>query len=335
MIPHNRPSLGDEEKLGAARVLDSGWLAQGTEVEAFENELCGFMGLPAGHAVALSSGTAALFMSLWVLGAQGRAVAFPVYACSALRNAVIMAGGQEILLDVASDSPNLVSADLTKCDAEIAIVPHMFGLPVDLSGLANVEVIEDCAQAIGAKVNGMLAGLQGKVGIFSFYATKLMTSGGQGGMLVSRDKALVDSVRDYRDFDCRRDRKPRFNFQMTDLQAAVGRAQLRKLPSFLARREELFGRYQQAGLPLLDAHGKAVPIRYRAVLKTDRPRQVIDALAEKGIKSIVPVEDWELLGEGEVFPNALKLSRQSVSLPLYPTLPDEAVEAIIDGVQAA
>lgn len=316
-------------------MLDSGWLAQGAEVEAFEREFCEFMGLPAGHAVALASGTAGLFMSLWVLGARGRSVAFPVYACSALRNAVVMAGGREILLDVAQGSPNLAPDAVTASGAGIAIVPHMFGLPVDLSGTGKADVVEDCAQAIGASVDGLPVGLQGKLGIYSFYATKLMTSGGQGGMLVSRDKALVDSVRDYRDFDCRRDRMPRFNFQMTDLQAAVGRAQLHKLPSFLARRAELFERYRQAGLPLLDVHGRAVPIRYRAVLKTDRPRQVIDALAARGVKAIVPVEDWELLREGEAFPHALKLSRRSVSLPLYPTLPDAAVKAIIDGVRAA
>lgn len=335
MIPHNRPSLGDEEKSGAARVLDSGWLAQGVEVEAFEREFCDFMGLPAGHAVALASGTAGLFMSLWVLGSHGRSVAFPVYACSALRNAVVMAGGREILLDVVPDSPLLAPAAIASSGAEIAIVPHMFGLPVDLSGLGGVDVVEDCAQAMGASVNGIPVGLQGKVGVYSFYATKLMTSGGQGGMLVSHDKALVDSVRDYRDFDCRRDRMPRFNFQMTDLQAAVGRAQLRKLPSFLVQRAELFERYRQAGLSVLDVHGNVLPIRYRAVLKTDRPRQVIETLATRGVKAIVPVEDWELLGGGDSFPHALELSRQSVSLPLYPTLPDEAVEAIIAGVQAA
>lgn len=335
MIPHNRPSLDHEEQSGAARVLDSGWLAQGVEVEAFEREFCDFMGLPAGHAVALASGTAGLFMSLWALGSHGKSVAFPVYACSALRNAAFMAGSREILLDVAPGSPNLAPAAVASSGAEIAIVPHMFGLPVDLSSLGGVDVVEDCAQAIGASVNGIPVGLQGKVGIYSFYATKLMTSGGQGGMLVSRDKTLVDSVRDYRDFDCRHDRMPRFNFQMTDLQAAVGRAQLGKLPSFLARRNELFERYRQAGLLLLDGHGNAVPTRYRAVLKTDIPRRVIETLAARGVKAIVPVEDWELLGEGKSFPHALELSRQSVSLPLYPTLPDEAVEAIIDGVQAA
>jgi perosamine synthetase len=334
-VQHNKPTLGSEEKEAAARVFNSGWLAQGGEVAAFEDEICCFLGLPVGHAVALSSGTAALFMALWALGAQGKAVAFPVYACSALRNAVVMVGGSEIMLDTAPGSPNLAPEDIVGSQAEIAIVPHMFGFPVDLSHIGGVNIVEDCAQAIGASVSGVPAGLQGKVGIYSFYATKLLTSGGQGGMLVSRDKALVDDVRDYRDFDFRHDRKPRFNFQMTDLQAAVGRVQLHKLPYFLVRRSELFERYRQAGIALLDNYGTAVPVRYRAIMKTDRPRQIINVLGSRGIKSIVPVEDWELLGNGDDFPNSLRLSRGTLSLPLYPSLMDRDVEMIIDGVVAA
>src|SRR5688500_9283517 len=107
MIPHNKPTLDDTEIQAASRVLGSGWLAQGAEVEAFENALCDFLQLPPGHAVALSSGTAALFMGLWVLDARRKSVALPVYACSALRNAVAMAGAMEVLLDVGDDGPNL------------------------------------------------------------------------------------------------------------------------------------------------------------------------------------------------------------------------------------
>lgn len=332
MIPHNSPTLDAEEKHAAAVVLDSGWLAPGSHVESFENELCEFLELPQGHAVALSSGTAALFMALWALGARDKNVAFPVYACSALRNAVAMSGGREMLLDVRSGTPNLDPGDAARMAPDILIAPHMFGLPIDLSAMCGIPVIEDCAQAIGARMKDVPVGLMGEVGVFSFYATKLMTSGGEGGMLVSRDKAIVDGVRDYRDFDCRRDRKPRFNFQMSDLQAAIGRVQLRKLPAFLERREALFNRYMQAGLSLLDAEGHAKPVRYRAVLRTQRPLEVIQALAEREIRAIVPVEDWELLGDGNAFPNALGMSHETVSLPLYPALSDESVDEIIGAI---
>jgi perosamine synthetase len=321
--------LGKEEKQAAARVIDSGWLAQHSEVDAFEDEFCEFLGLPPGHAVALSSGTAALFLALWVLQARNKRVSLPVYSCSALRNAVGMAGGIEVLLDVVPNSPNINPVELGTNKSQIALVPHMYGLPVNITEYGNsVEIIEDCAQSLGAKVAGAYTGLLGKVGIYSFYATKLMTSGGQGGMLVSKDKALVEGVRDYRNFDGRCDCKHRFNFQMTDLQAAVGRVQLRKLPFFLSRRSEIFDFYKEAGLPLLDIEENHIPVRYRAVLKTSEPRRVIRDLSEKGIKSIIPIEDWELLGKGNLFPNAYKLSQETISLPLYPSLSTDEINTI-------
>ena len=336
MIPHNRPTLGAGESRAADRVLRSGWVAQGREVESFENELCSFLRLPAGHAVAVSSGTAALFLALRALGARGKRVALPVYACSALRHATALAGAKELVLDIAPVGPNLDPRTLTRRGAGIAIVPHMFGIPVDLAGVKGVEIIEDCAQALGAKIFGRPTGLQGRLGVFSFYATKLITSGGQGGMLVSKDKALADAVRDFREFDCRKDRKLRFNFQMTDLQAAIGRAQLRRLPEFLKRRAVIFARYRAAGIELLDsAAAGAEPVRYRAVFKTKSPAKVVAALEKAKVKAIVPIQDWELLGRPGKFPRALALSGSTVSLPCYPTLDDGSVDTVIAAVRSA
>lgn len=331
MIPHNKPTCSVEEAQAAAAVVQSGWLAQGREVEAFENELCEFLGLPAGHAVALSSGTAALYMALWVLGAKERKVAFPVYACSALRNAVAMAGAREVLLDVSNGSPNVDLTEASCCGADILIAPHMYGIPINFSVRQSITVIEDCAQALGAGVGGIKTGLLGDAGIFSFYATKMMTSGGQGGMFVSKHKELVDAVRDYRQFDCRHDHKPRFNLQMTDLQATVGRVQLKKMPEFIQRRQRLFNIYRAAGLDLLDVSegcGHLQPVRYRAVLRTDQPAAVIRVLAENDIKAIVPIEEYELLGDPARFRHAWTLTQHTVSLPIFPSLTDEQAHTI-------
>jgi perosamine synthetase len=338
MIPHNRPTLGAEELQAAQRVIASGWVAQGAEVEAFENEVCNFLGLEPGHAIALSSGTAALFLALRVLGAQGREVAFPVYACAALRNAVSMAQGREVLLDVAQGTPNLDLPAARKAVPDLLIAPHMFGLPMDLSSTAGLKVIEDCAQSLGARVNGVATGLRGQAGVLSFYATKLITTGGQGGMLVSRDGDLVAEARDYREFDYRRDQRERFNFQMTDLQAAIGRAQLAQLPEWLARRSRLFEIYRRAGLELMDVAPDArgcEPVRYRAVVRTQNAAAVIKVLDDNGIKSIVPIEDWELLGEERLFPNALELARTTVSLPVHPGLTEREAETIASHVRGA
>lgn len=329
MIAHNKPNLGEEEQQAVFKVLESGYIAQGLEVEEFENEFCDFLGLTRRHAVALSSGTSALFMALWSLDGKNKSVAMPAYACSALRNAVAMAQAKEVLIDNAKDSPNICLDEMQKAKVDIAIVPHMFGLPNDIQNIENIDIIEDCAQSLGASIGNKKTGLIGKVGIFSFYATKLMTSGGQGGMFVSEDKELVDRVRDYRDFDFRRDKKHRFNFQMTDIQASIGRVQLKKLPDFIARRQKIFSMYKEAGFDLIEGKNNT-PVYYRAIIRVDNPVEIKEKLLEQGVKVIIPIEDWELLGDGLEYKNAYSLTQTTLSLPIYPSLTNHEVRNIIN-----
>lgn len=321
--------------MAALRVLDSRWLAQGAETEGFENEFCDYLGLPEGHAVAVSSGSAALYLALWALQAKGKRVYYPGYACAALRNAVALAGANGVIGDVVAGTPNIdLQAILPTTD--IVIVPHMFGIPSRIGAVPkDIPVIEDCAQALGARIDGRPVGVQGKIGIFSFYATKMITTGGQGGMVVSKDRDMIAMIRDYRRFDCRHDRCTRFNFQMTDLQAAVGRVQLFRLNDFVNKREEIFSRYVQLGLELLDSTDeRLVPVRYRAVWKCEQPERAIGALREAGIGSIVPIEDWELLDSMEKLPNAYRMTRQTVSLPVFPSLKNKELNAIIGSLKA-
>jgi perosamine synthetase len=328
VIEHNKPTLGKQEQQAVSKVLESGYVAQGLEVKKFEDEFCDFLGLPEQHAVALSSGTSALFVALWSLNAKNKSIAMPVYVCSALRNAVAMAQAKEVLLDNAVDSPNICLNQLQKSNADIAIVPHMFGLPNEIQNIKDIDIIEDCAQSLGASISNKKTGSIGKVGIFSFYATKLMTSGGQGGMFVSKDKNLVDKVRDYRDFDCRKDKKHRFNFQMTDVQASIGRVQLKQLPSFLERRQEIFTMYRESGLDLLESKNNT-PVYYRAVIKVNNPVEIKDKLLKQGIKTIIPIEDWELLDNSSEYKNAYNLTQTTLSLPIYPSLTSKEVNIII------
>ena len=329
MIEHNKPTLGKQEQRAVSKVLESGYIAQGLEVERFENEFCDFLDLPERHAVALSSGTSALFMALWSLNAKNKSIAMPVYACSALRNAVAMAQAKEVLTDNAMNSPNICLNQLQKSNADIAIVPHMFGLPNKIQNIKDIDVIEDCAQSLGASIDNKKTGLIGEVGIFSFYATKLMTSGGQGGMFVSKDKNLVDKVRDYREFDCRRDNKHRFNFQMTDVQASIGRVQLKRLPIFLERRQEIFAMYKEVGLDLIESENNA-SVYYRAVIRVNNPVKIKGKLLRLGIKTIIPIEDWELLDNGSEYKNAYHLTQTTLSLPIYPSLTNKDVLNIVN-----
>ena len=332
MIPHNKPTIGRAEQEAATRVLASGWLAQGAEVEAFEREICAYLGLREGCAVALSSGTAALFAALLALQARGKRVAIPAYSCAALRNAVIMAGGEPAAIDIAHQSPNVDLELAVKCNAEIIIVAHMFGIPLRWHrGAISVPVIEDCAQAFGARIDGRAVGLSGTVGVFSFYATKMLTSGGQGGMVVSSDRSLADAVRDYRQFDCRHDRAPRFNLQMTDLQAAVGRAQLSQIDEFLRKRKETYARYAAEGIHLwpLPSDTGLEPCYYRAVIRAPDPAKAIARFEENAIGAIVPIADWELLEDPERVPRAAALARSTLSIPIHPSLTERQTVTII------
>ncbi|MFB5630897.1 MAG: DegT/DnrJ/EryC1/StrS family aminotransferase [Nitrosopumilaceae archaeon] len=334
MIAHNRPTLGSEEEAAALRVIRSGYLAQGKEVKSFENEFCRFIGLPESHAVALSSGSAALYLSMWVLGAQEKKVSFPAYVCSALEHAVRLVGGREDLIDVSNNSPNIDLLQLEKNKPDISIIPHMFGLPLDLTNVNVENVIEDCSQALGAKVRGKYVGLQGTLGIFSFYATKLITTGGQGGIIISKTKDLLEPIRKILDYDTKKDNFPKFNFQMTDLQAAIGREQLKKIQSFISKREEIFNRYKEAGIELLDLpisdKQNLKAVRYRALMKSHKPLKLIQDLSLKGIKAVVPMEGWF---DKEKFPNSFKLTTRYVSLPIYPSLLDEDVNLIISAIK--
>ena len=329
MIPHNLPTFGVEEQAAAIRVLESGWVAQGPEVESLENELCQFMNLPQGHAVMVSSGSAALYLALWVLNGKKKKVGLPVYACTALRNAVDLIGGKNVYFDCEDEGPNIDMLAAVQSDIDILIAPSMFGIPVDLPKIYNFKIIEDIAQSLGAIVSGERIGMRGDIGICSFYATKLMTTGGQGGALISRDKALIDQVRDYREFDCRYDTKTRFNFQMTDIQAAVGRVQLSKLDCFIDIRSRLFNIYKNHGLTLLEPRFPlSQSVHYRAVINTDKPLEIIKLLYSKNIKSIIPIKKDELLANSKKYKNANKLSQSTVSLPIYPTLSEKDINRI-------
>ena len=333
MIPHNKPTIGIEEEKALERVLNSGFLSQDKEVEKFEDEFCKYLGLSKQHAIAVSSGTAALFLGLWALNSNKKKVVFPSYVCSAVRNAVALSGGKESITDSGNNTPNMDLNKISKKSEKIIIAPHMYGIPQKINKMKNIKFIEDCAQSLGSKINNIFAGLQGDLGIYSFYATKMITSGGSGGMVVSKNKEMIDKIRDYREFDYRHDKKLRFNFQMTELQAAFGRAQLKKLPKFIIKREKIFRTYQKSGLDLLDVRQdeirKIKPVRYRAILKTNHQKKILSILKKAKIEARIPIENWELLGKGKNFKNAYELTKKTVSLPIYPSLTNEEVEKIL------
>ena len=330
MIPHNRPTLGHEESQAAARVIASGWVSQGEEVLSLEREFGNYIKLPAENIVAVSSGSAALYISLTIARAKNRYVSASAYSCRSIFNAIQLSGGIPNFLDI---EEVVVNASLKKSNADIYVIAHMFGLPdLNVDNKRSYFLIEDAAQALGAKIKNIQVGLFGDIGVFSLGATKIITSGGQGGIIISRNRDISDLARKMRDYDSIVDAIPRFNFQMTDIQAAIAREQLKKLPEFIFRRANIFKKYQEAGLPIIDSISQYVtPVRFRAVIFTDSAKVIScqNALLENGIRSIVPVTEDELLTTNTLVPNATDLSKKTLSIPIYPSLSDNDVNKII------
>lgn len=329
MIPHNKPTIGEEEVLAAMTVLKSRNLSQGDEVKAFEDEICDFLGYEKGHAMAVSSGSAALYMAIRGFDFYNHinSIAIPAYSCSALKNAVCLANKIPLYVDVGTNSVNIdTSASIIK-KADLIVIPHMFGIPTTIK---KENVIEDCAQAIGATIDGQKVGTQAQISIFSFYATKPITCGGEGGMVVSKERKIIDFLKDLRDFDTKNDSKIRFNFQMTEIQASVGRVQLRKLEAFIQRRRYLADRYCKSGIPLWSRSEGGID--YRGIIKSKNPQKIIKNLKENGISAIIPIEASELLCDKELVPNAYKLTQSLVSIPLYPSLSDNNQNYIIEKI---
>lgn len=340
-IPHSRPTLGDEELQGLAEVLRSGFIAQGARVAAFERKIARTLGVRGG--VATSSGTAALHLALLALHVgEGDEVLIPTYACAALLHAVRAVRAVPRLVDCDPCSFNMdPEAARRACSAraKALIVIHSFGLPAELEALQalGLPLIEDGVQALGARYRERPVGSIGEVAIFSFYATKLITTG-EGGMLLANDERVLAMARDLREYDEKADDTPRFNYKMTDLQGAMGLAQWQRLPQFLFRREAIAGRYRQRlqDLPLepplvLADRGR---IYYRYVVRGPQPAEhYLAKLHALGVQARRPVfRPLHHYLRIDGFPGAEEAWEKAVSLPLYPALSDEEVERIVAAV---
>ena len=335
MIPHSRPSLGEDDARAVARVVRGGQIAQGPEVAAFERELAAQLGVPA--AAAVSSGTIALELALRALDVgSGDDVVAPTYTCDALHHAIVRVGARPVLADVDPETQALALEDvrrrLTPRTRAIVVV-HAFGRAVDVTPFLalGIPLVEDCAQALGAVVNGRAAGAAGAAAVCSFYATKLLTTG-EGGA-VAGASAAVARVRDAREYDERADLVPRVNAKLTDMQAALGRSQLARLEAFIARRRAIAGRYRVglAGVAcVLPEDAGVAHVYHRFIVQVARPVDgVITALASRGVTARRPVFRPLHRATGAAgYPEAERLWERSLSLPCYPALADREVDAV-------
>jgi perosamine synthetase len=322
MIPHSKPTVGDEESQAMARVLASGQLAQGREVTAFEEECAAFLGRR--YAVAVNSGTAALHLALLAIGLEAEDhVAIPSYACAALTQAIAWQHAHPVLCDVDQDF-NLDPATVPS-GARAVVVPHLFGATAALPD--HPKVVEDLAQSFGGTT-----GRDSAVAITSFYATKLLTTG-EGGMLFTDDEGLAQLARDRRDYDNRDDFQVRYAYKMTEFQAAMGRVQLKRLPDFLARRREIAERYHEAfrDLPLVLPR-RTDHIYFRYVVATPERSALTQWLREHGVGAGRPVHRPAHQTLGGTCTRSEQAHQFNASIPIYPALTTIKVDNVVECV---
>jgi len=305
-------------------------------VAGLERELAQRLGVAA--AAAVSSGSAGLELALRALDVgAGHEVIIPTYACDALYHAVTRCGATPVLADADPDTLGLSADDAARrrtARTRAVIVVHPFGRAVDLADFQRlgVALVEDCAQTLGATLGGRPVGARGGLTVCSFYATKLLTTG-EGGA-VAGPAELVAHARDTRDYDQRTELTPRFNYKMTDMQAALGRSQLARLDTFIARRRALAARYR---LALVRARRCRVPadagerhVYHRFVVAVDKPLDpVLAHLERRGVAARRPVfrPIHRALGLSG-YPNAERLWAECLSLPCYPLLTDDEADTV-------
>ncbi len=348
-IPIARPMIGAEERAAVDRVLASGMIAGGPEVAAFENE---FAELVQGrHCVAVNSGTSALHMGLLAAGVgPGDEVIVPSFTFAATANSVALTGATPVFVDVEPDyfgiDPAAVEAAITP--RTVGVMPvHLYGHPAATDALGalaerhGLAVFEDAAQAHAATVHGRPVGTFGTFAAFSFYPTKNMTSG-EGGMVVTGDADLARRVRLLRNQGMERRYENEvvgFNTRMTDIHAAIGRVQLRRLAGWTEQR--------QANARFLDESlsGVVVPPvqdgcthvyhQYTVRVPGDRD-EFASRLADRGVGSGVyyPIPNHRLPSfrlELDL-PQTERAAREVLSLPVHPSLTDDDLKVIVEAV---
>ena len=339
VIPHSRPTLDESDLLSVSEVIRSGRIVQGEVVEKFEKKVAKFIGVDG--AVATNTGTSALHLSLLAIGIKkGDYVAIPSFVCTALLNAVRYVGAHPTLVDIDPETYNIDIRDLkkrVKKPTKAIILPHLFGLPADIDEIMSlgIPVIEDCAQAIGAVYKGKKAGSFGRLSCLSFYATKVLSTG-EGGMVVSDSRSLLKKIRDFRDYDNKKSYSVRYNYKMTDIQAAMGISQLKKLHSFLLRRVEIAKRYSS----VLQEFCNVPSVRYkdRKHIFFRFPIQIqgsvskaLNFFSERGVICARPVfKPIHKYLQVNGLPNTDTVWNNTISIPIYPSLTDKEICKTLD-----
>ena len=351
MIRLARPDVGAEETAAVAEVLESGVLTMGSKVAEFESELA--RACERRHAVAVSSGTAALHLAVLALGiGEGDEVLVPAYTFPATANVVALAGARPVLVDVDPETMNLdparVEEAVTKSTRAVMAV-HLFGRPLDWEALQEVvpppvALIEDAAGALGARRRGRPCGGLGVAACLSFHPRKIVTTG-EGGAVVCGDEELADAVRRLRhhgieprgEFEIR---LPGFNYRLADVLCAIGITQLRRLDELLVARQRVAAGYAErlADAVELPSAGEGDTHGWQAyVVRLDRRDEALVALREQRIEAQIgtyAVHRLSAYHDQGPFPGADSCFERALALPFYSTLTESELDRVADVVRS-
>ena len=373
-IPVMLPWLGEEEAEAAAEAVRSGWVAQGPRVAEFERAFAAHLGVP--HAVAVSSCTTALHLALLVAGVgPGDEVVVPSLSFIATANSAGYLGATPVFADVDEATGNLTAASvepLLTGRTKAVIAVDQGGVPVDLDALRalaaprGITVVEDAACGAGSLLRGRPAGSTAELAAYSFHPRKLLTTG-EGGMVTCQDGELAARLRRLREHGMSVSAADRhaatggaslletydeigFNYRMTDIQAAVGLVQLRKLPAMVARRRELADRYRTllaadapgARLVADPPHGTGNYQSCWLLLPDGAPdrTELLARLAADGVSARRGIMAAHLeapyKGTARVpLPATELLTARSIVLPLYHTLTEDQQDRVLAALRTA
>lgn len=348
------PDIGDLEIKYVTETVKSGMVSSSAPpVKKFEAAFADFFG--AKHAVATNSGLSALFLSVKALGiGPGDEVIVPTFTMVATPESVSHAGATPVFVDCSERSPSI---DPEKIEAKITprtkaiIVAHLFGIPCEMDKIMAVAekhrlpVIEDAAEAHGAAYHGKLCGTFGTVGCFSFYASKIMTTG-EGGMIITDDDALAALARRLREYDIN-PQKPyvhellAWNLRLPSLGAALGLAQLERLPELINKRNRVADYYKEKlkeipGIDFLAAPPEAKISTWLFTALVEKRDELVGFLAENGIESkrvFVPMHLLPPYKETGNYPRAEFLGEKGISLPSASLLDRESQDYVIEKVK--
>ena len=357
-IPINRPLLGEAEKKAVLSVLDSGLLTDASfEGGKWTRELEGKMArlLGSKHVVAVNSGTAALHCSMLALGIEkGDEVIVPTFTFVSTANVVLACGGRPVFVDVKDDynvDPRAVAKLITRKTKAIMPV-HLYGYPADMNEINeiaekhSIPVVEDAAESLGAEYKGKQTGTLSRMGCFSFYASKVATTG-EGGAISTDDGALAHRLRLVRNHGMLHGYDSRylgFNYRLTETAAAIGAVQMDRLSGFLrARRENASYLNERTsdldGVAFTQKSPDRTHVYYLYTLTLKRKRdEILDRLHRRGIGAAIyfrtPVHKTPLyrkLGYGKVrLRNADYDSKHVISLPVHPGVGRADMERVAD-----